>query len=441
MAWRSARLNAILGASPEAVTFEQLEALTSNDAAGEAEELDFKRLYEPGDKGMEDIAVDIATFANHRGGVIVVGMAEANARPSAVTGVELTDALERRIHEVAASRTHPLPSFTLRAVPRPGYEGKLPSGLLLITVPPSAMAPHAVFTPSSRHNLRWPRRHGTAKIWMSESDLASAYRRRFAAAADQAERLTQISGEVVEGFPLPRRPGTGMASGRLTISLVPEVPGDLIVDRSSFDRFRADLQREPLLIGYEPPQTGWQPGVGRRRFTASSQDGRIEFHADGSASAVMSLYLEELEKTHVAVWDSAILVWTVSLLRYLGRHARDRAGASGVAAVTATLNGRYGENSSWFEVPVALLTVSHFGSGIDRLGTEQRRETSGRTDVLLDDLADGAQGLAAAVAALANDMFQSACTRPGPGAPAPLRRPGSSVGEGTRPRARRTCRG
>ncbi|MGW3769972.1 hypothetical protein [Actinomadura verrucosospora] len=95
---RSARLTTIFGASPGTVGYQQLEALTSNDTAGEAEVLDYKLMYERGEDASDDVAVDIATFANYLGGVIIIGMAEANARPSKVGVRSLTEAEQRGAH-------------------------------------------------------------------------------------------------------------------------------------------------------------------------------------------------------------------------------------------------------------------------------------------------------------------------------------------------------
>jgi hypothetical protein len=50
MAFRSARLKAILGASPETATYDQLAGLVGNEAAGEAEELDYKLRYDTGER-------------------------------------------------------------------------------------------------------------------------------------------------------------------------------------------------------------------------------------------------------------------------------------------------------------------------------------------------------------------------------------------------------
>jgi hypothetical protein len=200
MLYSPRRLGALLGITPlEEVTYQHITALVGNADAREAEDLDYKREYASGDKdrpekGNDDIAVDIATFANHVGGLIIVGMAEVSEVPSKVLDIEF-DHLESRIRQAAASRIHPMPNFGVLRVENPDNPGR---GVLLIGVPPSPYAPHAVSIPSRRESgLRWPRRHGADKVWLTESEIAAAYRRRLMGAAGQGERLQELERGVV----------------------------------------------------------------------------------------------------------------------------------------------------------------------------------------------------------------------------------------------------
>jgi hypothetical protein len=91
MLYSPRRLETLLGAPVHLVTHQQIADLVGNADAREGEDLDYKREYPFGDKekkekGNEDIALDIATFANHLGGLIVVGMAEVGEVPSAPLG-------------------------------------------------------------------------------------------------------------------------------------------------------------------------------------------------------------------------------------------------------------------------------------------------------------------------------------------------------------------
>jgi Putative DNA-binding domain len=416
MIFRSARLNAIFGAPPETVTYDQLVALTENDAAGEAEDLDYKLMYKSGEEGAEDIAVDIATFANHRGGVIVIGMAEANALPAKAVGVELSDGLKRRILSTAAQRIFPTPQFELRPVPDPTDDNSTPKGLMLIIVPPSSTAPHAVVNPNAKDKLAYPRRHGSQKIWLSESEVAAAYRRRFVAAADQATRLADIEADAVTAIERmeERNPPTPL----LIVSLVPDIPGDFVIDRDSFHRFQRDIQHQLVLVGSSGMAELNSASVGRRRLVCSGGGGwrnsRIELHNDGAGTLATQLPKAAVSGHQIQVWDTSIVVWIASALRYLARHARDRTGASGIAATTATLlTGTEFHPSNLIprtadaSFATAILTTSHFGSGSLVYGAEAQEHASGQADFLLDDLADDGQPLAAATARLTSDLFHA----------------------------------
>ncbi|MEV0590347.1 hypothetical protein [Nonomuraea cavernae] len=81
MLYSPRRLEVLLGAPLDLVTYDQIAALVGNADAREAEDLDYKGAIPGGDKektekGNHDTAVDVATFANHIGGLIVVGMAD-----------------------------------------------------------------------------------------------------------------------------------------------------------------------------------------------------------------------------------------------------------------------------------------------------------------------------------------------------------------------------
>jgi hypothetical protein len=57
MTFRSPRLTALFGAPPEAVTYPLIAALVDNEAAGEAEDLDYKLKIGNGDEGNESLRV------------------------------------------------------------------------------------------------------------------------------------------------------------------------------------------------------------------------------------------------------------------------------------------------------------------------------------------------------------------------------------------------
>jgi hypothetical protein len=412
MIFRSPRLATLFGASPETVTYEQLTALVGDHAAAEAEDLDYKLRYESGEEGTQDIAIDIATFANHRGGVIIVGMADANAIPSKAVGVDLSDAAKRRIDGAAAERIFPMPQYSVRMVADPAtIRDKIPKGLMLIIVPPSSHAPHAVIRPGDNGIIRWPRRHGSKKIWLSESEIAAAYRRRFTAAADQSQRLAEVARDVVNGINKMER--RGKIGALLTISLAPDIPGDLIVDQEAFQRFQHEIQQKNVLVDATGSPEMPHAGVGRRRLVCYSGadmfNTRAEFHSDGAGSLATQLPAASFTASGVSIWDTLIVIWVASALRFLARHARDRAGASGIAATSVSITPyglRIQNSPNEMGGVLKLVTPSHLAPGYRAYGDEHGA-AAGHGDFLLDDLADDGQPLAAATAQLVGDLFQS----------------------------------
>ena len=183
VALRSARLEALLGSRLGQVQHSAAMTLISNQVA-EAFDLDFKsEMYGSSDRDKRDAATDVAALANTAGGLIIGGIAEDDqARAAATPGVALSDADERRIRQIIASQVVPMPVIDVIHVEDPARPGH---GLVLIAVPRSLLAPHAVII---NEGLRYPRRNGATTRYLSEPEVAAAYRERFAAAHRQADR-------------------------------------------------------------------------------------------------------------------------------------------------------------------------------------------------------------------------------------------------------------
>ncbi|MFD3883140.1 AlbA family DNA-binding domain-containing protein [Streptomyces microflavus] len=72
MAFRSRRLEALLGGRVDQLTYDQVAELVNVGEAAEAEDLDYKRELTASDpKGKEELAKDVCSFANHIGGVLI----------------------------------------------------------------------------------------------------------------------------------------------------------------------------------------------------------------------------------------------------------------------------------------------------------------------------------------------------------------------------------
>ncbi|MFF7206237.1 ATP-binding protein [Streptomyces sp. NPDC008141] len=128
MTFRSRRLEELLGGTLDAVTYADIAALAGNPDAAEAEDLDYKQAHCTSEaKSREELAKDVAAFANHVGGVIIIGMAEHRGVPSKVFDVDLDDARLRELQPPCAGTTcsrrtrqprDRVPAYPCRAVRR-----------------------------------------------------------------------------------------------------------------------------------------------------------------------------------------------------------------------------------------------------------------------------------------------------------------------------------
>jgi hypothetical protein len=177
----------------------------------EGDDLDFKRAHHD---DPDELAKDVAAFANSGGGVLVLGVADDKGRASAAMPVEIGDPSQRHIHQVMASRVHPfVHGVELRAIPT----AKLGHGFLLVIVPASSLAPHAVVDPASG-NLRYPVRAGTTTRWLPEHEVSTRYADRFQGRTGARSRLDEIHAEGLGRI-------AGWRSPWLAVSVVPLVLG------------------------------------------------------------------------------------------------------------------------------------------------------------------------------------------------------------------------
>src|SRR5437899_7605214 len=141
MVMRSRRLETLFGAGLDRLTAEHVRRLVPQQVE-EAQDLDFKREhYGDGDSEKRSLATDVAAMANTVGGIILIGVDETEGRASGADGVQLSETATLRIRHIVAAKVAPVPSFEVITVPD---EAATDRGFLLIAVPESAMAPHAV---------------------------------------------------------------------------------------------------------------------------------------------------------------------------------------------------------------------------------------------------------------------------------------------------------
>jgi hypothetical protein len=332
VALRSRKLEQLFGDRLDAVPHANSVAFV-NSGVMESYDLDLKAtLCGSTDSDKRDLGCDVAAMANTAGGVILLGVGEdAQGRAATAPGVPLSDAEHRRIRQVVAAQVGPLPVFDIISVEDPSTPGH---GFLMVAIPRSANAPHGVIINNA---YRFPKRNGTTTTYLAEPQIAEAYRARFAGLATRVEGAERIERDFL---------GTLDTSTQVfaVVTLVPDLPGDSIVDSVTFREFEQSMiGRDPLLL---KRNTSWQRATVRRRRLAadgarSNAPGSsylaAELHHDGAGSfaAVVDLRRDDQELTNVE--DEVVINAVAGGLRLLARHARDRAAAGGMATVRATV--------------------------------------------------------------------------------------------------------
>jgi hypothetical protein len=340
-AW-ALRLADLLGARPEDATEEDLSRLIAGGVR-EDSDLDFKQeRYGNSDPARRDLAGDIAAMANTRGGLIIIGIRDENDVAVELTPVQLEDGEEARIRQIAASNIAPHLTFDVRVLHNDADESL---GYYLLIVQPSSLSPHAV---RQDRNLRFPRRDGTTTRWLTEPEVADAYRDRFRLAGDQAGRVEQLVDEGLGAMDLG-------GAAFIAVALVPTGLGSMTIDLArvrSVEQWARDFGSPILFTGFFPDGTSPTAGVGSHRITLTTlfeRDSRphwqyAELFDDGAGFASKRLMDPRRddggdERSDILVMNTALLSGIGQCLHVLGDHAVRRCGAWGDALVAARLVG------------------------------------------------------------------------------------------------------
>ncbi|QIY68887.1 helix-turn-helix domain-containing protein [Streptomyces sp. RLB1-33] len=439
MSPRFPRVEALLGGSLEQVTYSQFASLVGNPDAKEDEDLDYKAAHYSADQaGRTELAKDVAALANGIGGVLVLGFAEdrRTSIPSAVTPVELTDGKLRQIRQAIASNLRPTPRIELLTKPdQPGSH----QGILLIAVPRSLDAPHAVV---EQTRLAYPRRNGSTTTWLTEAEIATAYRRRFEQLADRRDRIARIDHDV-EGAAERLVEGGRLEEGDplLTVSLVPDIPGDMVIDHASVQRVSTqELAAIPLLGRTTSTFCGAMVGA-RRIVLFDDRPPRYiaELHSDGSGAWAARTPMLGISQDDSNTWPygadtDSIVTLVLSALRHLAQHAVTRTGAAGTAALRVRLESQTPVGGGPMRLPnlprTRAIHLAHEALVPQEMGVRvsatAHRSAVGYAHALLNDLADGGIGLVQSASLLISDLFQHY----GLAEPAQISRDGSIIASG-----------
>jgi len=202
------------------------------------------------------------------------------------------------------------------------------------------MAPHAVLINEGK-GLRYPRRNGASIRYLSEPEVAAAYRARDLTVVQQSTRAAAIAAEAI--------PWLSREEPWLLLTLVPDVPGDAPITGATFEEFRSSIIESDAIVFPDAGLSYYRAQVGRRSFIADDASQtraahahrtRLQVYSDGSGSYALRLHdtsrtalgldiaVAEADKPLV-VNDGWLAVGVLSGLLRLGLHAGDRAATSG----------------------------------------------------------------------------------------------------------------
>jgi hypothetical protein len=400
---RSRRIENILGTTVNEAGYSAFESLVTNNVA-EQLDLDFKKeLYGRGDPDKRELAKDVAALANTTGGVIILGIEENGlAQAFAAPGVPIRDAEITRMHQIIGSLTAPVPVFTIRSVAKPGDPTH---GFIVVSVQPGLYSPHAVIV---NDGFRYPRRNGSTTRYLSEPEVATAYRERFARVAGQSGRARRLGTALEAGL----RPAADHAW--VWVSMVPDVPGEMMLSQATFAEARAELSRDAfpsimrgsyswhnVAVGVHKLVLSGSPGTGPPQWLAA------ELHADGAGAFAMNARTharwptpEDESGRRLLLHDEQAVNALMSGLRFLARHARDRCAAAGDVTISASIAADREGRITW-------LATGRRAQAEDVIGHPM--PTPGHiaeSAAPLDSVADDGPGLASAAGMLATELFQ-----------------------------------
>jgi hypothetical protein len=406
----AARLHTVFGAPLTEVDESHLQRLVDEGVREDAD-LDFKEaLYGNGDSDRREFAADIASMANDRGGVIVIGIRDDNHAAVERTPVLLDRAEEGRMRAIGASNLAPYAPFEVLPVESSEHPGQ---GYYLVLVPPSPDRPHAV---RKGIDLRYPRRHGSSKRWLAESEVADAYRDRFTRVGSDQDRLDTVLNQGREAMmPSEERP-------LFALALVPSQRGNLLIDAELVKRTEERVRQADFTAGRPPFEAPWAGLfapvvlVGRRRLRIGTPgpDGGIdthytyaELHTDGSSFLGLQIgspdprTITGMMPAQATTEDRLILVTqltilAVTCLRSAATLSSELGGAFGDCSVVAALIG----NS------MRLVRHDPDGRAVVTRGASQGPVFSPHT-LTLDSLLELSPDLMVAARLLCSDLVQA----------------------------------
>lgn len=407
---RFRRIEELLGAPlTDALTDDHFQRLV-REQVRETDDLDFKLGLYVGEKGRAELSKDVAGFANHVGGVIIVGIADVSGTASKIVPVDgVNDSEIRRIRSTVATRVHPFPRFDVLAC-RSSTSGK---GFLVIVVGRSPIAPHAVSDPTDT-GLRYWTRSGSQTLPLPEALVADRYRNRFSYAEARADRVGLVMHEGLVRLDRRRNPWVAVA-------VAPEIPGEMRLDGAMRQDLREWARRLPgTRFGGSRLFSGDNVTVGQRRVfmgDAPGNDGTVsgetaELHTDGTVFAAVSVYQDPEWGVSgpYRIFDIVVVDAVTACLRFAALHATQNAAAGGEALVEARIiEPRQGDDPPtnsltmyWERAVSGFVMPDPIPGGRSLFNIAPSRHT-----VALDAIADSMSEWMAAARLVAGDLVQA----------------------------------
>ncbi|MBW4781978.1 ATP-binding protein [Rhodococcus fascians] len=351
-------LRAIFGIPVAKIDAAAIERAIADNVV-ETDQLDWKSKEYGTGKG-EDIAKDVAAFANHRGGIIVLGVREKDSAADESTPVSVSsEEVKAQVRSAVAGRVQPfLGGITVRQTDAATDGG---GHYVVIEVAPSRDAPHALSPGGPNGNtLSYPVRNGAETRYLKEFEVAARYRDRVASRADifAALQLTHDNGIAT----VRRRiPSGDFERASISVAAVPVNAGSRPVGvdaRLAETEFLTEWVKRAEIPGHEidfvPYRRNYvaRPAPQRTVFTTPDTVIELDHHGAGFLChpldhLPLASDVEDAAGTFKGAHGSAVLVpserieWALFVaISFLIDHAVDT-GASGEVELRAQLHFRH----------------------------------------------------------------------------------------------------
>jgi len=298
------------------------------------------------------------------------------------------------MRQVVASLVAPVPMCEVRRI----HGADANRGFFALLVARSPWRPHAVRV---GEGFRYPRRDGPHIRYLSEQEVADAYRNRFSEARIQLDRLDIVLNEGIDRLEMTD-------TIWLCTAIVPMLEGRMEITLREMKEVRGwALQYQSRILGggawaAERPE----PGVGIRRLTLESAPDRetgkqrsayAELHRDGAGFMALPVWRGWGKDESPRIRDQRLVEGAADMLGFLVHH-QARSGAAGDALVAMAIIGTR---------PVELVHDRHMGLVQRVSGSRPLAETiTSRHSIASEAIRTDPQELASAVRVVLADLLQ-----------------------------------